>query len=133
MPGKKRFGVSVSEEVARDLDVLADKLSVDRSSIVEEALREYIHDHLYYLKPHRCQGVMVILGRVPHEKLLNIIEENRDIIHAYSHLHVSGQCIEFMVVSGPSDKIALLHKVLAEETGCTVRYMPVPMEKPSPR
>lgn len=125
MPSKRRFGISVSEELARALDKLARTLNIDRSSLVEEALREYVHDHLHYLEPHQCQGVMVITGKIPHEELFKVIEEHRDIIHSYSHTHVGDTCIEFMIVCGPSTKIALLHRKLVETTNCKVRYMPI--------
>jgi len=125
LPSKRRFGISISEDLAQSLDRLTEALGIDRSSLVEEALREYVHDHLHYLEPHHCQGVMILTGRVEHEELFRIIEENRDIIHSYNHTHVGDVCIEFMIVSGPSERIALLHKRLVEETKCKIRYMPI--------
>ncbi len=122
---KRRFGVSLPKKLADDLEKLANVLGTDRSSIVSDALREYIHDYMHYLVPHECSGVMILMGKIDHEKLVKIIEEYRDIIHSYNHTHVGETCIETLVVSGPSERINSMHKVLMKTKGCVVRYIPI--------
>lgn len=124
MSHKRRFGISIPEELARDLDRLALTTGVDRSSLVVGALKEYIHDHLHYLEPHYCMGIMIISGRIEHNRLFKIIEKYHDIIHSYSHSHLGNTCLETIIVAGPSGNIAQMHKELAGNN-CHVRYIPL--------
>ncbi len=122
---KRRFGISIPEPLAQNLDELAKKLNSNRSEIIRQALKEYIHDHLHYLVPHECRGVLVILSERTHERLLKIIEEYHTIICNYSHTHAEEHCINTLIVSGQSSKIAELHKRLCEIPGVSVRYIPI--------
>ncbi len=125
---KRRFGISIPEELAKYLDILADILRTDRSRLVCEALEKYIHDHMDYIAPHECYGVMTIAGLTNSAQLMEIIEENRDVICGYTHTHTKGECIELIIVSGPSSRIAELHRRFLEIPKCRVRYMPVKMK-----
>ncbi len=127
MSRKRRFGISIPEDLARDLDRLATITGTDRSSLVVGALREYIHDHLHYLEPHYCMGIMIISGRIDHGRLFKVIEKYRDIIHSYTHNHLGDTCLETIIVAGPSEKIACMHKELANDK-CRVRYIPLKSE-----
>ena len=124
---KRRFGISIPEGMAKDLDELASKLETDRSSIVCEAIRAYIHDHLHYLTPHKCMGVLVIfshIGENSYRKFFKIIEKYRDVIVSYTHLHVDEKCIEVLVLSGSSERIQKLHREFIV-IGCKARYLPL--------
>ncbi len=123
---KKRFGVSLPVELAEDLDRLAEELDSDRSSIIAEALRTYIHDHLYYIHRHKCLGILVSI-RNKDSRLkpsINYIEKYSDIIKNYNHIHIDNLCIEILIVHGGSDRIARLHSILKKYTPC-VRYIPL--------
>ncbi len=122
---KRRFGISIPEELAQNLDKLAEKLNSNRSEIVHQALREYVHDHLHYLVPHECRGVIVILGEKEHGKIFDVIEKYHTIICNYNHTHAEEHCISTLIVSGPSNKIAELHRKLCEIPGVKVRYIPI--------
>jgi len=124
---KRRFGVSLPTEMADCLDQLASKLGVDRSSLIEDALKEYIHDHLHYLRPHKCMGVMIIIAHRMHQGIHGILERYKDIVSQYNHLHIGEKCIETMIIFGDSDKIAKLHEELGE-AGCRIRYIPLAYE-----
>jgi len=123
MGKKRRFGVSVPEDVAIDLDFLAKKLNIDRSKLVCEAIRMYIKDHAHYLTPHDCYGVITLISN-NNLKLLKIIEEYRDIIKEFTHIHVHEACINALIVYGPSGKIAELHKKLLDLYS-HVRFIPL--------
>ncbi|HDI74877.1 MAG: CopG family transcriptional regulator [Thermoprotei archaeon] len=121
---RRRFGISISRELADNLDSLAKALETDRSSIVENAIREYIHDHLHYLTPHECTGVMILYRVCRQGEWFTIIDKYRDIVVSYTHVHKEGVCIEILVVSGHSEKIAELHKELGK-LGIKARYLPI--------
>lgn len=124
---KRRFGISIPEDMARDLDKLASKLSVDRSSIVCEAIRTYIHDHLHYLIPHKCMGILILfshIGENNYKNFFKIIERYKDVIISYTHHHIEEKCIEVLILSGSSEKIQSLHREFIV-IGCKARYLPL--------
>lgn len=123
MSRKRRFGISIPEDVANDLDFLAEKLNVDRSKLVCEAIRTYIRDHAHYLSPHECYGVITLISD-DNIQLLRVVEEFKDIIKEFTHIHIDEKCINALVVSGLSTKIAELHKKLLS-TFYNVRYIPL--------
>ena len=103
MAKKRRFGISIPSDVAENLDALAKILEIDRSKIVEQALRSYILDYIHYLYPHKCRGIMIVYRETEHEiRVLSILEEFRDIVLSYSHYHVDKLCIESLIISGDS-------------------------------
>ncbi len=123
MGKKRRFGISIPEDVANDLDFLAEILNVDRSKIVCEAIRTYIRDHAHYLSPHECYGVITLISN-DNVQLLRVIEEFKDIIMEFTHIHIDEKCINALVVSGNSVKIAELHRRLMSSF-CNVRFIPL--------
>ena len=123
MSRKRRFGISIPEDVANDLDFLAEKLNVDRSKLVCEAIRTYIKDHAHYLSPHECYGVITLVSN-DNVQLLKVIEEFKDIIREFTHIHIDEKCINALVVSGSSTKIAELHKRLLS-IFYNVRFIPL--------
>jgi len=126
---KRRFGISIRADLVNILDKLAEKLRADRSSIVEMALRVFLLDHIHYVVPHQCRGIMVLTGKYDKKILSSIVEEFRDVIHSYIHTHIDNSCVEIMIVSGHSSRISRLHSTLEGSIkGCNVRYIPVRYE-----
>ena len=123
MGRKRRFGVSIPEDVASDLDFLAEKLNVNRSTLVCEAIRTYIRDHAHYLSPHECYGVITLISN-DNVQLLRVIEEFKDIIREFTHIHIDEKCINALVVFGSSTKIAELHRRLLD-VFYNVRFIPL--------
>ncbi len=127
--GKRRFGISIPYILADILDELASKLGINRSSLIEKALRDFLQDHIHYLTPHQCQGIMILMGKYERTSLLPIIEKYRDIIHSYIHTHLNNICIEIIMVSGNSTRISSLHSVLERSLkGCRIKYVPISYE-----
>lgn len=122
---KVRFGISVPESLARRLNSLAKAMGADRSKVVNDALREYIHDHIHYLVPHECKGVMVFIGRADRANILSVLDDFNDIVKCYSRINSEGVCIDTIIVSGNSKRIVELHRTLGETFKCSIRYVPV--------
>ncbi len=120
--GKKRFGVSLPAELADAVDRIAGSMAITRSELVERAVKLYVKSYRHYSEPHRCGGVLLVSGRG--RSIEGIIEEYRDIVVQYTHIHVRGKCLKVIVVEGPSTRIASLHSRL-ESLGCTARYIPL--------
>ena len=116
----KRFGVSIPENLAKDLDRLSRILGVSRSEIVREALRAYLSEFSHYLTKHDCCGIIATTS----SGVLKVVEDYKDIINNYTHVHVGDSCVNSFLVSGNSERIAEFHKRLLSV--CEhVRYIPL--------
>ncbi|RLI07373.1 CopG family transcriptional regulator [Candidatus Bathyarchaeota archaeon] len=122
---KRRFGISIPEALARDLDELAEALSTDRSRLVGQAIRAFIQEHKHHVAPHFCLGLFVVVAFPGRSRMPELLEEFRDVVQGYNHFHTGGYCIEVVVVSGFSERIKALHTALLEAEGCSVRYLPL--------
>lgn len=122
---KRRFGISVPESLAEQLDKLTRTLNADRSRLVSEALREYLRDHNHYLFPHNCRGILVVVGDVDTMNLIGVLKEYQDVVYSYSHVHVDKQCVNVIVVSGSSGRLAYLHRRLCSMLNCIIRFIPL--------
>ena len=123
---KRRFGISIPEDMASDLDKLASRLGMDRSRLIERAIRAFLDDYTHLIVPHTCTGILILSCNDKSEKeVAKVIEDYRDIASARVHTHVESRCIETLVVSGNSNRIAEIYSAL-EKAGCSVRYIPMP-------
>ncbi|MEB3860444.1 MAG: ribbon-helix-helix domain-containing protein [Desulfurococcales archaeon] len=123
---KRRFGVSLSEEIASWLDKVSRALSTDRSSLVERAVKAMLDDYEHLLSSHECSGVLLIAcKREPHRGFARVIEGYRDITTAHIHAHLEEDCIDLVIVSGPSEKIMKLHEEI-ESSECKTRFIHIP-------
>jgi CopG family nickel-responsive transcriptional regulator len=125
---KKRFGVSLPENLVDDLDHLGRTLSIDRSKLVEEAVRLFIRDHRHHIHPHYCKGVLIIQSRTDSclaVEVKKILEEFRSIIRFSVHFHVDDDCLDMIVTSGSSQDISRLHMRLRRLRDLSIRYIPL--------
>jgi len=123
---RRRFGVSIPEDLAARLDRLSDRLGVDRSSLVEKAIKSFLEDYGHLLIPHRCSGILILTCSEGSEgRLASIIEDYRDITTTRFHTHTDSKCIEALILSGEADRIMTLHQEV-ERAGCRARYIPLP-------
>jgi len=123
---RRRFGISLPEDLAEGLDILSVRLGVDRSSIVERAVKSFLEDYNHLMVPHTCSGIMVLTCKDGSEpRIARLMEEYRDITRARFHTHAEAKCIEAIILHGDADRISLLHKEV-EKAGCRARYIPLP-------
>lgn len=125
MVRKRRFGVAIPKELAESLDRLASILGSDRSRVVSEALSLFVQENLHYLSPHRCRGVFVLTGSEDDPSVYGALRKFRDMIRSYNHSHVGGECVETIVVSGPSQRVTELHKALMATKHCRLKFVPI--------
>jgi len=121
---KKRFGVSLPSELAYKLDEIANLIGSDRSSIVAEALNQYIHEHEHYMSEHECAGAIISVSPQDAHSEIIAIDEFRDIVKHYAHYHVENMCIELFIVVGSSERILQLHNRV-RKISPYVRFIPL--------
>ncbi len=122
---KRRFGVSLDASLAERLDALAEALGVDRSSLVERAVRKFIDDYKHLLEAHDCSGLLVLRSvRNSRDKVFTVLEKYRDIVVSSNHVHVTDDCVEVVAVRGPSGRIQAFLREL-EGRSCNARFIPI--------
>ncbi|GBF08764.1 hypothetical protein apy_04890 [Aeropyrum pernix] len=124
---KRRFGVSIPEDLAQRLDEASRRLGVERSRLVEKAVEALLEDYRHLLTRHSCSGIIIVSCPPRGEaEIATAVEKFRDIVAARLHSHTTGRCIEALIVEGDSMRIAMLHRQL-ESVGCGARYISMPL------
>lgn len=122
---KRRFGIAISADIAKELDVISGECNTDRSRIVEYAVKNFLREYKHHSKCHRCTGVLVITrNSIELGEGSMTYREFKHIIVSYSHHHVDDKCIEILLLSGNSEVIAEFHRRLLRD-GCDCRYIPL--------
>ncbi|ADV65080.1 CopG family ribbon-helix-helix protein [Desulfurococcus mucosus] len=119
---KRRFGISIPSNIAERLDNLAELLHCDRSTIVSNALNEYIHENLHGEKEHECRGVIVAYTSASPPP--NLFSKYTDVVSAYSLYKVRDGFIMVLVVEGSSRLINELRTRISSHASVQ-RYMPL--------
>jgi len=123
--GKRRFGISLPEDLAASLDELANKLEVDRSTLITEVLREFVHDRIHVLTPHHCRGVLIVVSGDKHaSQLASMYEKYQKMVKARMHCHSENNCIDVLIVEANSDDILNFKRELLS-LKIKVRYLPL--------
>ncbi|MGB9785662.1 MAG: CopG family ribbon-helix-helix protein [Infirmifilum uzonense] len=126
MSTKARFGVSIDEKLAQEVEKLVQATETNRSHIVNLALREFLNGKFHFMTPHTCEGVL-ILSYEPQmsDKIDRTLEDNKDMILSILHIHSSeGKCIEVIYTRAQSERILELENGL-QKSGCkTCKFVP---------
>jgi len=122
---KRRFGVSISSAIADSLDAITGRLGLDRSSLVEIALKSLLEDYVHHLIPHNCVALITHICEKDPEELVSMIAKHQDIKVTQLHSHSEDKCLQILLVSGPSSSIAKLYSELAKIKGCKTKYTPL--------
>ena len=122
---KRRFGVSVSEGLAESLDMVAGALGLDRSSVVELALRGLLEDYTHHVVQHECIALIAHICDRDLAEVSSIIRDYKELRITQLHSHTGEKCIQILLVSGSSSVIADFYSKLAKLKGCRVKYTPL--------
>ncbi len=122
---KKRFGVSVSRSLAESLDMVAGMLGLDRSSVVELALRGLLEDYTHHVIPHDCVALIAHICDRDLVEVATVIGGYGELRITQLHSHTGEKCIQILLVSGSSSVIADFYSKLAKLKGCRAKYMPL--------
>lgn len=127
MTKKRRFGISLSEDLAKKLDAICSAMKVSRSSFIQDAIEYGIKAHLHYTVEHYCEGVMIAIwpsSEKNFEEIEKTLEKHREIVDFSTHLHSKGNCILIATLKGPSSSITELHTDLKKGGKASVMYVP---------
>jgi CopG family nickel-responsive transcriptional regulator len=122
---KKRFGVSVSRSLAESLDMVAGMLGLDRSSVVELALRGLLEDYTHHVIPHDCVALIAHICDRDLVEVATVIGGYGELRITQLHSHTGEKCIQILLVAGSSSVIADFYSKLAKLKGCRVKYIPL--------
>lgn len=105
MTAKKRFGVSLNEEVFKELTRFSQAVGTDRSRVISMATREFLSKEFHFARVHECEGVLVVSytseNKVQVDKL---VEDKAPLIVSRSHFHArNGCCVEVLYFRGSSE------------------------------
>ena len=123
---KKRFGISIDEDLYVKINEIAKKLGVERSRVVEDAIRSYITDLEHFIKEHRCSGLIVVESPEGEGmEIEKILANHKAVVVNYTHHHVENRCIYTIIVHGESSKLANLYSEIARVRCSSRRYIPL--------
>lgn len=122
---KVRFGISLPEELARKLNTLSSMFGTDRSTLVAEALAEFLHNKSHVLESHPCEGVFMVAYRFEErERITEVLRAFDEVIVTRMHTHSKqGYCVEVAYARGSSEEIARLERELRRAKALSVRYI----------
>ncbi len=122
---KRRFGVSITRSLAESLDAVAEALGLDRSSVVELALRGLLEDYVHHLIPHNCIALIAHICDKELVEIATIIGGYGDLRITQLHSHTGEKCVQILLVAGSSSIIADFYSKLAKLKGCKAKYIPL--------
>lgn len=122
MSCKKRFGISIPAGTAAKLDKLAEYFMCDRSSIVTNAIEEYVHENIHGVEEHMCSGVVVFYSKRPLDD--ELIIKYTDIIKAHCVFKLGNGYVVNILVEGFSTRILEFRRDLSKLSK-TARFLPL--------
>lgn len=124
MTRKKRFGISIPVNVAKELDEVAIMDGVDRSSIVTRAITQYLHEDKHVVKEHECSGMIVYYGLLSSETIAGYCD--RIVKSLYSVKFREGH-VTIVFVEGSYGEIAELRKRIIRKSRkhASIKYLPL--------
>ncbi len=123
---KRRFGISLPEDLVEKIDELSSKLGMSRSSLIQSILVEVIEDRVHLLTPHRCRGVLIVVSEGRSSELVSrVLERYGSCVITRTHHHTKGACVDVSFVEGDSQIILELESSLRKIKGVIERYLPL--------
>ncbi len=121
----KRFGVSLPEELVLEVDRISKELGVTRSAVVAQAVSAFVQMYSQHLREgHTCLGAVLSLVEGV-EAIGQIMEQYKDLIANYSHMHIGDRCLSVFVVYGDGKRVGEFLMGLSEKA---VRTLFTPLE-----
>ena len=126
---KKRFGVYVPDDLAKDIDACMKTLGLkSKSKLIQEALRLFINEHKWKLKGKAVGIVGIVYDHEASdvdEKLTDIQHRYLDTIVSSVHVHLDKRrCMLAIIVRGRTENIRhLINDIINIKGILTIRQM----------
>lgn len=125
MTVRKRFGVSLEQEVFEELERMTKALGTDRSRLISIAAREYLTEKLHFARRHECEGVLIASYTAEVKNDVDKLLEESNLIVSRTHLHSRGGCcVEVLYLRGSSDSVWSLQAAVTRVSRAC-RYVPM--------
>ncbi len=122
---KRRFGISLPEELVEKIDNLSRHLGISRSELIQDILMEAIEDRLHLLTHHTCRGILVVVSqRSDGERVSEVLEKYGECLITRTHHHAGKSCVDIGLVEGDSDTILRMENELRRLKGVGEKYLP---------
>ncbi len=122
---KRRFGISLPEELVEKIDELSRHLGISRSELIQDILMEAIEDRMHLLTHHTCRGILVVVSqRGNGDKVSEVLEKYSECLITRTHHHAGESCVDIGLVEGDSDKILRMESELRKLKGVGEKYLP---------
>lgn len=123
---KRRFGISLPEDLVERIDALSSRLGASRSFVIHDLISEVLEDRTHLLKPHRCKGVLIIVYKGENrEHVSKVMERFREYLTTTMHHHTEGTCVDICILEGESEHILELESQLRRVEGVGEKYLPL--------
>jgi len=118
-----RFGVSIPDDLLEKFDVLiSQKGYTNRSEAIRDLIRDRLVEDQWSESEHEVVGTVTVVYN--HEqselaqKLTEIQHRNHDLIISGVHVHLDHHnCLEVLIMRGPSDEVKKTGELLASTRG----------------
>lgn len=121
---RRRFGISIDSSLCSRVESVAKALNMNRSQLIEEAIRNYLRDLEHFVLRHPCSALIVVEDPESAE-IERFLTVHKSVILNYSHHHVGNKCVYTILVQGDSEKLALLYSDIAKVRSASRRYVPL--------
>ncbi|MEM0377799.1 MAG: ribbon-helix-helix domain-containing protein [Thermosphaera sp.] len=123
MSKKRRFGISISTELASLVDELARDHGCERSKIIENAINEYLHENLHSeTKKHTCISVLISVTQKSVSS--KIIDKHREVVKSLIYHPLGDSYLLIIIAEGDSEAISRLKRDLGR-TSANLRLVPL--------
>lgn len=120
--GVERFSISVEPELVREFDSIVERLNLNRSKAIQQAMRLFLSEHHWSKIEGESAGAIVVVYdhsiRLAEEELTDLQHGFREVINSVLHIHIDERnCLEIIAVRGEVGKVKELTEALERSKG----------------
>ncbi|MEM1873970.1 MAG: ribbon-helix-helix domain-containing protein [Acidilobaceae archaeon] len=118
MASRRRFGISIREDLAERLDKLCLRLSMERSRLVEQAISRYLDELEHYSSSHYCVSLLVVSCIGDALRLREVVQRYSERVLLDIHSHEESYCRVVFVIEGSAENILAIYRHALDNEEC---------------